>query len=135
MQARKANTKDNVIYWVSTLIIVLFESGGSFWFNSELAKEGTRHLGFPDYFRVEVSIGKIIGGLLLVLPMVPARIKEWAYVAFGITLISATIANWSVDGFSAMVLMPVVFFAILVVSYVYFHKRANRISQPFNPAV
>jgi hypothetical protein len=57
-----------------------------------------RHLGFPAYFRVELSWAKVLGVLLLILPA-PARLKEWAYAGFGITLASALIAHLSVgDG-------------------------------------
>ena len=56
------------------------------------------HLGFPDYFRVELSLAKLIGIVLLLAP-VPARLKEWAYAGFAITLVSALIAHVSVgDG-------------------------------------
>src|SRR5579863_8424167 len=37
------------------------------------------HLGFPDYFRVELSLVKMAGLVVLLLPMAPARLKEWAY--------------------------------------------------------
>jgi hypothetical protein len=56
------------------------------------------HLGFPDYFRVELSWAKLLGVALLVAP-VPARLKEWAYAGFAITLASALIAHLSLgDG-------------------------------------
>ena len=56
------------------------------------------HLGFPDYFRVELSWAKILGVALLLAP-VPARLKEWAYAGFAFTLASALIAHFSVgDG-------------------------------------
>ena len=56
------------------------------------------HLGFPDYFRVELSLAKLLGVVLLLAP-VPARLKEWAYAGFAITLGSALIAHFSVgDG-------------------------------------
>ena len=56
------------------------------------------HLGFPDYFRVELSWAKFFGVVLLLAP-VPARLKEWAYAGFAITLGSALIAHLSVgDG-------------------------------------
>ena len=56
------------------------------------------HLGFPDYFRVELSWAKFLGVVLLLAP-VPARLKEWAYAGFAITLASALIAHFSVgDG-------------------------------------
>ncbi|MEO6193149.1 MAG: DoxX family protein [Thermoanaerobaculia bacterium] len=56
------------------------------------------HLGFPAYFRVELSWAKLFGVVLLLGP-VPARLKEWAYAGFAITLGSALIAHLSVgDG-------------------------------------
>ena len=56
------------------------------------------HLGFPAYFRVELSWAKFAGVLVLLAPF-PARAKEWAYAGFAITLVSALIAHFSVgDG-------------------------------------
>jgi hypothetical protein len=55
-------------------------------------------LGFPAYFRVELSWLKIAGILVLLLPA-PDRLKEWAYAGFAITLASALIAHLAVgDG-------------------------------------
>ena len=50
------------------------------------------HLGFPAYFRVELSWAKLLGVALLLAP-VPARLKEWAYAGFAIDLGSALIAH------------------------------------------
>jgi len=122
MSIVKAHHKRNrIIYWISTGIIALFELSGAFFINSEMAKEGTRHLGLPEWFRWEVSIGHIIGGILLIAP-VHKRIKEWVYVAFGIDFISAAIAYLYVDGWVMNVLSPVIMFGLLVVSYIYYHK-------------
>jgi hypothetical protein len=63
--------------------------------------EAFTHLGFPAYFRVELSWAKLLGVVLLLAP-VPARLKEWAYAGFAITLGSALIAHLSVgDGAEA----------------------------------
>ena len=60
--------------------------------------EAFTHLGFPDYFRVELAWAKLLGVMLLLAP-VPARLKEWAYAGFAINLGSALIAHLSVgDG-------------------------------------
>jgi hypothetical protein len=57
------------------------------------------HLGFPPYFRVELSWAKLAAVAVLLLPMAPARLKEWAYCGFAITLVSAVIAHLAVgDG-------------------------------------
>jgi hypothetical protein len=56
------------------------------------------HLGFPDYFRVELSWAKLFGVVLLLAP-VPSRLKEWAYAGFAFDLGSAVIAHLAVgDG-------------------------------------
>jgi hypothetical protein len=63
----------------------------------QVAEAFTR-LGFPDYFRVELAWAKVLGVVLLLLP-VPARLKEWAYAGFAITLVSALVAHLAVgDG-------------------------------------
>jgi hypothetical protein len=59
------------------------------------------HLGFPDYFRVELSWAKLAGVALLLAPA-PARLKEWAYAGFAFDLASAIIAHLAVgDGAQA----------------------------------
>lgn len=56
------------------------------------------HLGFPDYFRVELAWLKLLGVAALLAP-VPARLKEWAYAGFAFTLGSALLAHLAVgDG-------------------------------------
>lgn len=60
------------------------------------------HLGFPGYFRVELSWVKLAGVAALLVPVVPARLKEWAYAGFAITLASALIAHFAMgDGVEA----------------------------------
>ena len=119
--AGKSVKSAKIIYWISTSIIVLFEGVGSLFFNTQPAIEGMHHLGFPDYFRYELGIAKIIGGIILIIPAIPARLKEWAYVGFGISCISAFIGTWVVDGPSQTWFILLVF-AIIVVSYTYYHR-------------
>ena len=60
------------------------------------------HLGFPSYFRVELSLAKLAGVVLLLAPFVPARLKEWAYAGFAFDIASAVIAHMAVgDGVKA----------------------------------
>ncbi len=130
MKSKMKKSKALVItYWIATGLVALFELSGAFYIDSELAREGMRHLQLPEWFRWEVSIGHIIGGILLLVP-VPPRIKEWMYVAFGIDFISAFIAYTSIDGFGANAMSPLIMLAILIVSYVCYHK----IHQPFKTA-
>jgi len=120
------NTKTTkIIYWISTSLIGLFILPGIFFLNSPMAVEGIKHLGLPMWFHLELGIGKFIGGLILLLPFIPKRIKEWAYVALGIDMISATIALCAVDGVTGKSFAPLIAFALLLVSYVYYHKLNN----------
>ncbi len=92
----KALKTYRIIYWISTGLLALFILSGAFFMNSQMAIEGTRHLGLPEWFRWELSIGHLIAGILLITP-VGKRIKEWNYVALGIDYISALIAHLAVD--------------------------------------
>jgi hypothetical protein len=116
--------KNKIIYWAATGIIALIMifSAYSYLTKPEIAA-GFKHLGFPDYFRVELAIAKILGALVLIIPAIPVKIKEWAYAGFAITFISAAIAHFSIGDPSAMVIMPIVFLLVLVISNIYLYKK------------
>jgi hypothetical protein len=118
---RKMKTT-KIVYWVSTSIICLFALS-AVQMNSEMAIEGSKHVLIPRYLSIEISIGQLIGLVLLIVPAIPKRFKEWAYVGFGIMYISALIAHIAVgDPFIPFGLMAVLFFALLLCSYISFHK-------------
>jgi uncharacterized membrane protein YphA (DoxX/SURF4 family) len=117
----RKNKTIKIIYWISTGILSLFLLSGAFFINSKMALDAMHHLGLPEWFRLEISIGHIIGGLLLILPVWP-RLKEWNYVAMGIDIISASIAYFSVDGVVAQSFQPLISLTLLIISYVCYHK-------------
>lgn len=91
-----------VAYWVVTALFCL-QMGFTAYAQLTLPQvaEAFNHLGFPPYFRVQLSWMKFIGIAVLLAPL-PPRLKEWAYAAFAINLISALIAHLSVgDGADA----------------------------------
>ena len=123
VKAYAAGTKDKVLYWIFTGLIVLSDSVmPALTFNTALAKQGISHLGYPDYFRIELSIFKILGGIILIFPFIPRRLKEWAYFGFALDFISAFIGHMVVDGFDGQSAFPLVCLVILILSYVYYHK-------------
>jgi hypothetical protein len=83
------------------------------------------HLGFPSYFRIELTAAKALGVLALLIPGVPRKAKEFAYVGFAITLISASIAHFSVGDSPSFVLDPLLFLGALITSYFYFDKAGR----------
>jgi DoxX-like protein len=118
-----AKKSDRIIYWIFTSIVVLLDAVmPAFTFNTPLAKEGISHLGYPDYFRIELTIFKVLGGIVLIFPSIPRRIKEWAYFGFALDFISAFIGHVIVDGFNGESLFPLLMLIFLIISYVYYHK-------------
>ena len=120
--------KAKIIFWVATSLFFLFEALlPALTFNSELAKEGIRHLGYPDYFRILLTFFKVAGGLALILPIIPGRIKEWAYAGCTFNLIAATVSHGAVDGWSnGQTFFPLIVLTVLAVSYIYYRKLSNR---------
>jgi len=115
--------KNKIIYWTATILIFLFEGVmPAFTSQTELAKEGIRHLGYPEYFGVALTVFKVLGAIILIIPRAPKRVKEWVYAGFGFDFIFASISHWAVDGFGMEAVFPWIIFGILVVSYVYYHK-------------
>jgi hypothetical protein len=122
-------TKDKTIYWSSTgaVIAVMVFSAINFNLKEPLGpmKGAFVHLGFPAYFRIELTVAKALGVLALLIPIVPRRVKEFAYFGFAITLMSAAIAHFSVGDPALFVIDPLLFLGALIVSYTYFHKMTR----------
>jgi hypothetical protein len=112
-----------IIFWVTTIIIFLFEGVmPAFTSQTEVAKEGIRHLGYPEYFGNALVVFKIVGVLLLVIPTIPNRVKEWTYAGFAFDFIFASISHCAVDGIGFLTFFPLIFLAILIISYISYHK-------------
>lgn len=115
--------KTKIVYWVSTLAIFIFEGVlVAFTSHTELAKEGIRSLGYPDYFGTLLAIFKVVGAVGLILPQVKGNAKEWVYAGFGFDFVFAFLSLLIVGGVSVSLLMPVVFIVFLILSYRSYHK-------------
>lgn len=115
--------KEKIIFWTTTILIFLFEGVmPALTSQTELAKEGISHLGYPEYFGNALVVFKILGVLALVIPQVPNRIKEWAYAGFAFDFIFASISHFAVDGVDFQGFFPLIILAILMTSYIYHHK-------------
>jgi hypothetical protein len=87
-----------ILFWIFTALFCLEMSFTAYY---ELLPEGAQafaRLGFSSsYFRYELSLAKLVGVAVLLVPMVPARVKEWAYAGFAINLVSAILAHLSIS--------------------------------------
>lgn len=117
---------NKIIYWATTGIIsvmMIFSAYG--YFTNPDMKAAFVHLGFPDYFRIELGVLKVFGALALILPQVPDKIKSFAYFGFALTFVSASIAHFASGDPIAVSTAPIIFLVILGVSY-YFQNKLKK---------
>lgn len=115
--------KKRIGYWITTGLIFTFDGLiPAFTSNTEMAIEGIRHLGYPDYFRVLLTFFKVSGALILILPIFKGRIKEWAYAGFSFNFVCALISGLVVDGPGVQMTAPLLAMALLGASYYYYHR-------------
>lgn len=119
----KTRKKQKIIFWSATIFIFLFEGVmPALTSQTEMAKEGIRSLGYPEYFGVALVVFKVAGSVLLIIPKLPKRLKEWVYAGFTFNFIFAFISHIAVNGFEPLSFFPLLILAILMISYVYYHK-------------
>lgn len=118
--------KIKYIYWGSTVLLALMmAASGAMYFIAEEAAQTFADLGFPDYFRVELGIAKLLGAAALLAPL-PRWMKEWTYAGFTISFVSAVVAHLASGDPVATAVPPVVALAILATSYVTYHRYVLR---------
>ncbi len=115
--------KYKVYFWLSTGFIFLMEGVmPALTSQTELAKAGISHLGYPQYFGNALVIFKVLGVLALVIPNLPKRIKEWAYAGFLFDFLFASISHGVVDGINFQTFLPLIVLLILMVSYINYNR-------------
>jgi DoxX-like family len=120
-----SRSKATVIAW--WLITALFCLEMSFTAYYELLPQGAQafaRLGFTSsYFRYELSLAKLAGVVVLLVPIVPARLKEWAYAGFAINLLSAIIAHTCISD-RRLAFVPSTLTSVLwAASYFFWHRN------------
>lgn len=111
--------KKTMTYWIATgfVVCIMTISGVLAVAHAPSMMAALAHLGYPAYFSNLLGAAKLVGVCVLLVPGM-VKLKEWAYVGFGITILSASYSHLlSGDGVAAA-LEPLVTFAALVISYV-----------------
>jgi hypothetical protein len=115
--------KAKTLFLITTGIIFIMEGVVPLLtIKSPMAVAGITGLGYPVYFVAYLSILKFLGGCALIIPAVPARVKEWAYAGYTFDFFSAFVSIWAVAGFGVPLLLPLVALVILFISYKQYHK-------------
>lgn len=111
------------VYWGATALVALFMmASGIMYFVAEAPAAAFERLGFPDYFRVELGIAKIVGAIALLVPL-PRAPKEWTYAGFTITFVSAFIAHVAAGDPVSAVAPPVIALVLLMISYAAYRRH------------
>lgn len=118
--------KLNLTYWIITALFsgfMIFSSYGGITLMPEAVALLHDHLGYPNHFIQWLSALKVIGAVAILLPMVPARVKEWAYFGFFVDLVTGMVSFIAVGdpvtGWAPMLL----FIGVLVLAYLLHHRR------------
>lgn len=106
-------------YWISTTLISTFLIVSAATYLLHMATiEGVRDLGFPDFFRIELAVLKLLAAVILLAPFVPVQIKEWAYAGTALFLITAIIAHYAHGDSFALHLINILLLILLFISNV-----------------
>ena len=121
--ARTSPKANSIFYWVSTAIFCLEMAFTAYY---ELLPQGAQaflRLGFSaGAFRMELSLAKLVGVAVLLIPIVPARLKEWAYAGFAINLVSAVIAHFSISDRPAALVPSSITSVLWALSYFFWRR-------------
>lgn len=118
----------NTVYWVSTILfaaLMIFSSIGGIQPSQQAIQLLHDGMGYPVYFIRFISIAKLIGSIVI---LIPARknIKEWAYAGLFFDLAGAVYSGVAVAGkFDPMMLMMLGWIVPGIVSYYYWHKKTR----------
>jgi len=122
--------RTHIAYWILTALFsafMFFSSYGGITLQPDALALMHDHLGYPSYFIRLISVAKLMGAIAILLPMVPPRVKEWAYFGFFIDLVVGTISFMAVgDPLSSWAPM-LLFIALLILAYVLHHQRLKAV--------
>jgi hypothetical protein len=118
----------NLTYWISTILfaaLMIFSSVGGLQPSKQAIQLMHDFLGYPVYFIQFISIAKLIGSIVILIPNLN-RIKEWAYAGLFFDLAGAIYSGFAAAGkFDPMMLTMVIWILPGIVSYYLWHKRMN----------
>ncbi len=111
------------IYWTTTTLLSVFLMWSSYtYIFSKSTIIGVKELGFPDHFRIQLAVLKIIAVIILLAPQFPLHVKEWAYSGIGLFFVTAIVAHTVHKDPFFITLINMVLIGVLIVSNIYLKK-------------
>ena len=118
-----------IVYWIFTILFggfMIFSSISNIMNMQEAKDLVSTHLGYPNYFIPFIGWAKLLGGLAIIIPGIPGRIKEWAYAGLFIDLAGAIYSGIVVAGkFDPLMITLLIWIVPGILSYYYWNKIMN----------
>ena len=119
----------NIIYWISTIIfaaLMVFSAIGGIQPTQQAIQIMHDMLGYPVYFIQFISIAKLLGAIVILIPGLN-RIKEWAYAGLFFDLFGAIYSGIASSGkFDPLMLTMALWVVPGIVSYYFWRKKLNQ---------
>src|ERR1700712_4234786 len=102
----------NLIYWISTIVfaaLMIFSAVSGLQPSPQAIQMIHDGLGYPVYFIQFISIAKLIGAVVILVPGLNRSVKEWAYAGLFFDLAGAVYSGVASSGkFDPMMLMMLI---------------------------
>jgi len=118
--------KVTTAYWILTGLAAAFMLMASIPDILQIAAavEIFKHLGYPPYLLPFIGLAKILGVVVILLPMFQT-LKEWAYAGLVFDLIGAFYSHLSVGDRPSDWIFPIVGLLLVVISYALYRWKMN----------
>lgn len=120
---------NNLVYWISTIIfsgLMLFSAVGGIKPSEQSIQIIHDGLGYPVYFIQFISIAKILGVVIILIPM-RGRIKDWAYAGLFFDLAGAVYSGIAASPrFDPLILTMLIWIVPGIVSYYCWLQKVKR---------
>jgi len=111
---------NNLVYWISTIIfsaLMLFSAAGGIKPSQQSIQIIHDGLGYPIYFIQFISVAKILGVIIILIPGL-GRIKDWAYAGLFFDLAGAVYSGIAASPkFDPLILTMIIWIVPGIVSY------------------
>ena len=120
----------NLIYWISTIlfaVLMILSAVGGLQPSQQSIKIIHDGLGYPVYFIQYISIAKVIGSIIILVPGLNRSVKEWAYAGLFFDLAGAIYSGIASSGkFDPLMLTMLIWIIPGIVSYYCWHKKIKQ---------
>ena len=123
----------NIVYWVTTIIfaaLMIFSAAGGLRPTQQAVQILHDGLGYPIYFIQFISVAKLIGSIVILIPGFK-KVKEWAYAGLFFDLAGAVYSGVAATGkFDPMMLSMLAWILPGILSYYFWRKKTKEINIP-----